>query len=159
MLADALASASFLTLAALIDTARVDYMASELRTAPVTPATGVFDTHNGRETRDAEDTPPARWLSRALLYRQGSLHFPVDVDLVLESGRRVRHRWEEKQRWTTIEHEGPEQAVAVEIDPDVRVLIDDNLMNNAARASRSVPWRILERATYVAELGLGAFGP
>jgi hypothetical protein len=41
------------------------------------------------------------------------------------------------------------------IDPDHRILLDDDLSNNAARRGRSlVALRVLERAVFAAELGL-----
>jgi hypothetical protein len=45
------------------------------------------------------------------------------------------------------------------VDPDLRILLDDDLSNNTAqRASAWVP-RLVERGLYASELVLGVVGP
>ncbi|MND05578.1 hypothetical protein D3C83_264560 [compost metagenome] len=46
------------------------------------------------------------------------------------------------------------------VDPDTRVVIDENLGNNATRTSgSSTGFRTLERTSYFANLALWAVGP
>jgi hypothetical protein len=47
----------------------------------------------------------------------------------------------------------------VVVDPEARVLLDDNLLNNALAAKPAMSSRTLERATYFASLLLAWFGP
>ena len=55
---------------------------------------------------------------------------------------------------------GHQGVDAVVIDPERRVLLDEDLSNNAAqRSPPSVSLRALERATFAAELGLLLVAP
>lgn len=144
---------------ALFDGGYVDFVAESLQSVRETTPAGVFDRDGGRTTvrRDANGARD-RWISRAVLYRYGTLQFPVDVELITESGNRSRKHWDGRGRSTALLHEGTERVVAVVIDPDRRVVIDQSLSNNAT-GERHFPIRTLERATYAAELLLHGVGP
>jgi hypothetical protein len=144
---------------ALFERGWVDYAARGLRSAAVRDPAGIFERESGRETLSPPDSrPPNEWESRVLVLRRGTLVFPVEVELWLEDGTRVRKRWDGQGSSTAITHRGPSPAVAALVDPDRRILIDDNLLNNAASTSTSVP-RIWERAIYWSELALGGIWP
>ena len=65
--------------------------------------------------------------------RRGSLELPVEVDLIDDDGKAERRFWDGRGAWTAFEHRGPRPIVAAIVDPERRVLIDDNLLNNAAQ--------------------------
>jgi hypothetical protein len=91
----------------------------------------------------------------ALVRRRGSVALPVFVDLIGEDGRVERVRWMARESLLAIPYGGPSPLAAVVIDPDHRILLDEDLSNNAARRGRSlVALRVLERAVFAAELGL-----
>jgi hypothetical protein len=144
---------------ALFEGGWVDFVAQEVRSVPVRSPAGVFDGPSGRQTQEPDEPDPARWQSRALIYRHGTLELPVDIDLVLESGERVRRRWDGRGRWTTLEHEGASRVVAAVVDPEIRVTLDQNLLNNAVAERVGSRARVLERLTYLAQLALGSLGP
>jgi hypothetical protein len=138
----------------------VDFVAREVRSAPVRDPAGVFDADSGRETRDVSDeTEPTSWRSRVLVYRYGDLELPVDVDLILESGQRVRRTWNGRGRWTALEHVGAERVVGALVDPEVRIPLDENLLDNAVSESGGTTGRVLDGFTYAAEVALGSAGP
>lgn len=140
--------------AGLFERAWVDYAAESLRSAPVASPAGVFDRESGRETVTRESAASQEWDSRLLVVRRGSLRFPVDVELVLENGERVRKRWDGHGPWIGISHRSSSRVVAAVVDPDRRILIDDDLTNNATGGGMAAP-RVWERATYLAQLALG----
>lgn len=91
----------------------------------------------------------------ALVRRRGSLALPVFVDLIGEDGRTERVRWIPREGFAALPYAGPSPLAAVVIDPERRILLDEDLSNNAARRDRSrVGLRVLERAVFAAELGL-----
>ena len=53
----------------------------------------------------------------------------------------------------------PSRLVTAIVDPDARVLLDDDLTNNALRRTPASAPRVFERAVYAVELLLGAAGP
>jgi hypothetical protein len=138
----------------------VDYVVRDLQTARVRPPGGIFDRASGRETVPREATGSAsEWVGRVLVFRHGSLRFPVDVELVSRDGRRTRRHWNGRGTWTSIEYRGPSPLVGAVVDPDQRIALDDNLLNNAISSSPGGAPRSLERGLYAAELLLGALGP
>ena len=97
--------------------------------------------------------------SRVILRRHGSLRLPVDVELHFADGRRKREYWDGKAAWTAIDVVDPEPVVAVVVDPDHRVLLDQNLFNNARSVSPKLPWRSISRVNYWSGLALSLVAP
>lgn len=146
--------------AALFEGGWVDYVAQSPTSTPVAPRAGIFDTSpSGRQTITSTDERSNRYRNRALVYRYGTLSLPVDIELVFDNGQRLRKRWDGNSRWTAIDQESSSPLVSVLVDPELAIPLDDNLMNNAARATRDSPSRTIERALYAAEIALGALGP
>ncbi len=145
---------------ALFERGGVDFEVGMLRNAQLTEAGGVFDREGERENRErGAATEQNSWLGAATVWRHGSLRLPVEIELVTADGSRARRRWDGQGEWTTVEHQGQSPLVSVEVDPDRRVLLDDNWMNNAVRAQRGARSRTRERATYAGQLLLGWLGP
>jgi hypothetical protein len=147
---------------ALLEGGTVDFVAQGLQTTRERPAAGVFEGAEGRKTLETTKetaTPSWRWLGRVIVYRHGSLRVPVDVELRLEDGSRIRKHWDGRGKWQAIECEGKSQLVAATVDPDSKILLDDDLSNNAVRSGPGTTARLVERALYAGELLQGAFGP
>lgn len=138
---------------ALFERGQVDYLVRDLQSAPSYPRAGVFDDGDGRRTvpRPAQG-PPAQWAGRAVVLRHGSLELPVDIELYFEDGSRERRRWSGEGTRYVVDHTGPARLVGVSVDPELRVLLDGDLTNNAlAREDRGAP-RSLERLLYFSQL-------
>ena len=145
---------------ALFERGSIDYVVRDLQTAPADPPSGIFDRASGRETKKREPgRPPNSWLGRVVVYRHGSLRFPVDVELIDENGRRERRRWDGTGHAQAFEHHGTARLVSVVVDPDRQVLLDSDLLNNAASLRPGTPDRVFERALYTSGLVLHAVGP
>lgn len=148
--------------AALFEGATVDLVVKDLQTVAIRPAAGVFDGASGRETKETprHDATAPRFASRAFVYRHGALRVPVDVELRFADGSRQRKRWDGRGRFAAIDAESTSRLVAAVVDPDDRVLLDDDLTNNRAISSgrRAAP-RVVERVLYAGELALGVLGP
>ena len=87
--------------------------------------------------------------SHVLVRRRGPIRLPVDVLLVAADGSSRTVRWDAAQPAEWLHHEGPEPIVAAVVDPQHRVLLDEDLSNNAVRASgSSFAWRALEAASF-----------
>jgi hypothetical protein len=137
----------------------VDFVAKDLETSRTRPRAGVFDRGATRETVTAPETPaPDRFVGRVLVYRHGTLRVPVDVDLRFEDGSTERRHWDGTGSFRALDVEGRSPLVAAFIDPNLRVVLDDDLSNNGIAPSPSTS-RVVERAAYFAELAFGAFGP
>ncbi|HVW25808.1 MAG TPA: M1 family metallopeptidase [Polyangiaceae bacterium] len=147
--------------AALLEGGTVDFVAKDLHSLPVRPKAGVFDGPGGRVEQAAPDraATPSRWASRVLVFRHGSLRVPVDVALTFQDGTRTVRRWDGRGRRQAFDSESESPLVAAQVDPDLRVLLDDDLVNGAVTSNRPGVARIAERGAYIEELLLGVLGP
>ena len=147
---------------ALFERGWVDYRTDSLKSTAQTEPAGIFERDGGRETvarPSASAEGDTTYVGRVLVFRHGTLRFPVDVDLVLGDGSRIRKHWDGRGRWTAIPYSGKSPLVGAVVDPEQRITLDDNLLNNATSSRPGGAPRITERAVYAAELLLGALGP
>jgi hypothetical protein len=103
----------------------------------------------------SEVRPPAHWVGHAIVLRHGTLELPVQVELSFDDGHRERRDWNGEGSRYTVSYEGPAKLVGVVVDPERRVLLDDDLSNNAASSEDRGAPRSLERLLYWSELLLG----
>ena len=146
---------------ALFEGATVDYVLRQLQTTPARMAAGVFDKVGRRDTIDAPDETRKsdRYAGRVLVARHGTLSLPVDVELTFDDGSVVKKTWDGHSRWQWFDVEDKKQLEAAEVDPSAKILIDDDLTNNAKRRARGSSARLGERVAYWAGLLLSLFGP
>lgn len=145
--------------AALDARGRIDFVVRDLQSAPERAPAGVFDRPDGRETVAAPAASNGRYLGRAVIHRHGSLELPVDIDVVDTAGHRRREHWDGHGPFHVLEWPSTEPPAYVVVDPEHRVMLDDNLLDNAASIQSSGTPRVLERAAYVAALALALVGP
>ncbi|HEY3493436.1 MAG TPA: M1 family peptidase, partial [Polyangiaceae bacterium] len=138
---------------------RVDYLVRDLENALERSPGGVFDVESGRETRKARSGAETFWRGRAAVFRHGNLVFPVDIELVGADGTRRRQRWDGRDAFRVVEWRERTPLAYVVVDPERRVLCDDDLLNNAVAAETALPRRVLERSLYAAELLFAGFAP
>src|SRR5690606_2733866 len=69
------------------------------------------------------------------LVRHGGLVFPVEVELRFEDGTIRRIAWDGRISPFRLPFESESPLVAAAVDPDHRVLLDENLFNNVFRTS------------------------
>jgi hypothetical protein len=145
----------------LLEGQTVDFVAKDLRTLPVKPKAGVFDRPGGRVEENAPERSgdDGKWVGRALVFRHGALRVPADVTLSFADGTRLVRHWDGRGHRQSFDVESASPLVAVEVDPERKVLVDDNLPNGSARRDSPLNARIAERALYLGELFLGALGP
>jgi hypothetical protein len=145
---------------ALLDRGTADYRVESVDSAPAAEPAGVYDRDGGRSTvaRPSRDEDGA-WVGKVIVRRDGTLALPVVIELRFADGSRQRRRWDGQGSWTALDYRGEVPLEAAIVDPDARVLLDDNLLNNSARRGAGSRARLTERALYVSELLLGAFGP
>ena len=147
---------------ALFDKGWVDYAVLEVSSHAVVDPRGIFDRDGKRETVASAKPAAGDFEGSVLLERRGTLTFPVQVELVFADGSRSRVPWDGVLGSVRIPYRGHVSLRAAVVDPEHRVLLDDDLTNNHASAPE-VPStranRVFERVTYWAELLVQAAGP
>ena len=145
---------------ALSERATVDYLVREISNAKVSAAAGVFDGPSGREKKKAEaPRQAAEYASRVVVYRHGLLQFPVDIALGFEDGTKQLRHWDGSGSTFNVDNVGPSRLISVNVDPEQRILLDDDRSNNWLSLEESSAPLAGERVLYAAQLLLGALGP
>ncbi|MBN1195954.1 MAG: M1 family metallopeptidase [Candidatus Aminicenantes bacterium] len=102
------------------------------------------------------ENDPASYRNEVLLVRREGF-FPADVLIRLRNGREVRHLWKDPGRWKRLEftHESPLHSVV--IDPEFRIPLDHDLVNNsmAAQPSRKESQRAALKLGFLFQTLLG----
>ncbi|AUX21657.1 metallopeptidase [Sorangium cellulosum] len=135
----------------LFERAWVDYAVASFHAWPA----------DGEEAaRGAGGEEAAAYRGQAVVRRRGSLALPVDVELHSEGGAVQRVRWPARESVARIPYAGASPLVAVVIDPERRVLLDEDLTNNAQRKDRDrLAPRVLSRASFAAGVALTLLAP
>lgn len=96
---------------------------------------GVFDPAVGRISSEREEPAegPAVYRSVIDLEQRGEISLPVEVELAFEGAPPERRTWEAERRWAHWELERPGRLLSVTIDPDRKLPLDVDLLNDARR--------------------------
>jgi Peptidase family M1 domain len=144
---------------ALDERGRVDFVVREVQNASEKAPAGVFDRPGGRETVAVARALAQHFRGRAVILRHGELELPVDIDLFDEAGGIHHEHWDGHGSLHVIDYRGDARLSHVVVDPEHKILLDDDLLDNAAAARPNPCRRTLERSTYVAELALALMLP
>lgn len=98
---------------------------------------------------------------RAVIDRVGSPAIPVDVVMESADGRQTRVRWEATEGTAVFRYEGRSALRAVRVDPEGRVPLDGNRIDNARRVEgeEASPLPLVARLAYWIGLALDLVGP
>jgi hypothetical protein len=148
---------------ALFDKGWVDYLVEQTSSHPARKPGGIFDKAGKRETVPVElRKDEAKFEGWALVARRGTLALPVDIELVFEDGSKNRVPWDGVGDATRIPYAGSSKLVAVVVDPERKVLLDQDPTNNHAAAGGAAAAgapRVLERLAYWTQLLVQLVGP
>jgi hypothetical protein len=141
---------------ALVERGTVDFVARDVQTAQLSSPAGIFDFENGRETLPpASMSEDSGWVGRAVVLRRGAVELPVEVEFIDENGERSRQRWDGHGPFRVFEWRGNARLASVRVDPDAKVLLDGNLLNNSASLRRVPARRTFERTLYAFQTVFG----
>jgi hypothetical protein len=121
----------------------VDYEIGAAGSVRVAEPRGVIDSAKGRQLvtdadaakreRQAEEQKTAKYDTTVVVRRRGEVYFPVEVAFRF-AGRPVeRLTWDGRDRTKTFTFVRAEKLEWVDIDPDRKVLLDVNWLNNGRR--------------------------
>jgi hypothetical protein len=129
----------------LHSTGTCDYEVTSLKVTRMRPETGIFGEGTSKQTVDeAPDTTTERvYESSVVVSRLGQLRMPVEVLVRFRDGREVREEWDGVAPTKRFTYRKSSEAAWASIDPDRRLLIDTNRLNNSkgSEAPQSVVWK------------------
>ena len=121
----------------------VDYDIGSAVTGPVRTPRGVFDAEAGRRTvssrdageKDLENERAKKQLfeSVVVVRRSGGVKLPVDVAFKFEGKPVERQAWDGRDTTRSFRFERPEKLEWVDVDPDRKIALDVNWVNNGRR--------------------------
>ena len=86
---------------------------------------------------DATDKKDATtYETQVILHRKGDFVFPVEAEVKFDNGESIRQRWDGKDRWVRYIYQKKAKVVSVEIDPDHKVTMDGDYLNNSRTTDR-----------------------
>jgi hypothetical protein len=83
---------------------------------------------------DVHGAPPAetpRYRSEVVVERRGDVRMPVDVVITFDDGSVTREAWDGIDRWYRIDITSTHQAAYAVVDPDDKLPLDVNRLNNS----------------------------
>jgi hypothetical protein len=118
---------------------RLDYAVSELTSREVNEPRGIFDEKGAGPVADEKAGKGAKaaaaksktYRNVVVVARYGEWVFPQEILVTFADGRKVRENWDGKDRWKRFVYEIPVKVVSAEVDPDRKLVLDVNLLNNS----------------------------
>lgn len=122
----------------------LDYEVGPVSSRRLPEARGVFDAPGGRQTVKEEDAAKkekaaasakggAQYETSVVVRRRGEVYFPVEVAFKFEGKQVERQTWDGRDRTKTFTFVRPEKLEWADVDPDRKVLLDVNWLNNGRR--------------------------
>jgi hypothetical protein len=109
---------------------------------------------------DSRSIKEGLFKSRVVVVRRGTLALPVTVRFSLANGEIIDRIWSGAEPTTVLEIEHGSPLSRATVDPEQKVLLDENRLNDTRRMSGSKKsGRTSERSLYWAELLLHLLGP
>jgi hypothetical protein len=147
--------------AALFDKGWVDFAVEQVRAPETARAAGIFDASGKREKVPSGKSGSGGYDNSVLVRRRGTLVLPVDVAMTMSDGTVRTEHWDGEDEAKLFSWHDVVALRGVVVDPEERVLLDQNRQNNQASAEGEGggAWRTLERATYLMQLAMQAVSP
>ena len=119
---------------AFLGTEVLDYEVSGLSSRRRAEPRGLFD-RDGQRVEVKDDGPGAAKVydTEVIVHRRGELRFPVELEVTFRGGARERARWDGQARWQRFTFATAAPAVTAVVDPDRKVVLDVNWLNNGRR--------------------------
>lgn len=76
-----------------------------------------------------------RYRSEVVVERIGEIRMPVSVEITFDDGSRVTEHWDGDARWKRFEYSGPQRVEWAVVDPQRKLVLDLNWLNNSRMRS------------------------
>ncbi len=120
----------------LFGTREVDYAVRTVRVSPVYEKGGLYD-QGGSKTFIEPNKVKDLYRSVIQLERLQDGIIPVEIRVRFENGEEVTESWDGKDKIHDLVYEKSSKVVSACIDPETKILLDKNLLNNSFTAKPS----------------------
>jgi len=112
----------------LYGTGLCDYAVASIENSKKNRVRGFFDDLDNCEAHDAADD---NYISTIILHRLEEIQVPLEIAVTLENCKTEIYYWDGQARSHEIIIEGIEKVISVEIDPEKKIVLDKNYLNNS----------------------------
>jgi len=92
---------------------------------------GIVKSDTGMVLQKDNTEGDSIYISNVKIQRLGEVMLPVDVLVHFESGKEVMETWDGKAKYKTFRYEGADPIIWAEVDPDRKITMDINFVNNS----------------------------
>ncbi|HCT30635.1 MAG TPA: peptidase M1 [Bacteroidales bacterium] len=128
-----------------------DYSVASIDNRKVYPDRGLADVNGEKVMLKDSVSKNKSYKSKVIITRLGEVCVPVDVLIRFENGDEIRESWDGKARSIDFSYERPEKILWAKVDPDNKILIDINQMNNSltTKPKSSTAWKLAMKFLFV----------
>lgn len=110
---------------------QLDYSVSRIRSDEIKDPQGIFNGELVEPDKTKGSSKEKNYKNVVVIRRKGDLFFPQEISIVFENGEEIRETWDGKTRWKRFEYFKPHKLKMAQIDPEFKVPLDINQMNNS----------------------------
>jgi hypothetical protein len=115
----------------LYGTGICDYKVDGFTNTMVPGYTGIVPEGDSRVLKKSENKNDSIYISKVQLERLGEVMLPVEVLIHFDNGDQILETWDGKSRFKDFEYRGTRKVNWVKIDPDYKIKMDVNYINNS----------------------------
>jgi len=121
-----------------------DYEMARIRNVKTDPPQGIHEEGGNKRTFKNIEYESTIYKSSVRVHRLGEVIMPVEILVHFADGEEVLEHWDGKERSWEFSYEKPEQILWAKIDPEMKILIDVNMLNNSliTKPKKAVFWKI-----------------
>ena len=121
-----------------------DYKLSSISNQRTTPPEGIHEEGGNKRTFKNIEYESTIYKSSVRIHRLGEVVMPVEVLVHFEDGEEILEQWDGKERSWEFKYEKPEKILWAKIDPEMKILIDVNTLNNSLviKPKKAVFWKM-----------------
>ena len=121
-----------------------DYEMARIRNNKTDPPKGIHEEGGNKRTFKNIEYESTIYKSSVRVHRLGEVIMPVEILVHFADGEEVLEHWDGKERTWEFSYEKPEQILWAKIDPEMKILIDVNMLNNSliTKPKKTVFWKI-----------------
>lgn len=116
-----------------------DYAVASISNSPVQGVAGFVSSIDSCELETAVEE--GVFNNRVVLIRKGEMILPMEVAITFSDGKEHRFTWDGRERSTEYYNRSAAKVVKVELDPDRKINLEENIINNISMAKTSSSYR------------------
>ncbi|MBI5729699.1 MAG: M1 family metallopeptidase [Ignavibacteriales bacterium] len=111
-----------------------DYKLASISNQEIMGAFGIIDKEGKREFLKEEKGKNIISKSEVVIHRLGEVKLPVEVLIHFDDGKEILEKWDGQTRTYEFKYEGKSKIVWAKIDPNNKIPLDINIVNNSLTA-------------------------